>query len=136
MRASGDIRRRPIAVRRDRSCPMVANENTGSQLAAVQRAVIAGTHGADVRSRAGFWALTLGTVGVVYGDIGTSPLYAMRESLVAAGGVGNGAGGPAALGILLLVIWAAIPVVTLQYDVIPPRAGHHGRAPPLTPMAL
>src|SRR5258708_10647203 len=90
MRASGDIRRRPIAVRRDRSCPMVANENTGSQLAAVQRAVIAGKHGADVRSGAGFWALTLGTVGVVYGDIGTSPLYAMRESLVPAVSAGNG----------------------------------------------
>src|SRR6516162_2486162 len=36
--------------------------------------------------RAGFWTLTLGAIGVVYGDIGTSPLYAMRESLLAAGG--------------------------------------------------
>ena len=34
---------------------------------------------------AGFWTLTLGAIGVVYGDIGTSPLYAMRESLLAAG---------------------------------------------------
>ena len=34
----------------------------------------------------GFWALTLGSVGVVYGDIGTSPLYAFREAVSAAGG--------------------------------------------------
>ena len=30
----------------------------------------------DARSRAGFWGLALGSIGVVYGDIGTSPLYA------------------------------------------------------------
>jgi KUP system potassium uptake protein len=33
-----------------------------------------------------FWALTLGSIGVVYGDIGTSPLYALKESLAAATG--------------------------------------------------
>ena len=39
----------------------------------------------DVRPAAtGFWALTLGSIGVVYGDIGTSPLYAFREAIVAA----------------------------------------------------
>ena len=36
-----------------------------------------------------FWKLTLGSVGVVYGDIGTSPLYALKESLVAASGGGE-----------------------------------------------
>jgi KUP system potassium uptake protein len=41
---------------------------------------------ADARSRAGFWGLTLGSIGVVYGDIGTSPLYALREAVVAASG--------------------------------------------------
>src|SRR5258708_17242830 len=115
MRASGDIRRRPIAVRRDRSCPMVANENTGSQLAAVQRAVIAGKHGADVRSGAGFWALTLGTVGVVYGDIGTSPLYAMRESLVAAVRVRKDPGEPAVLRLLFLIPFSLTLFLTPQY---------------------
>ena len=38
------------------------------------------------RSRVGFWTLAIGSIGVVYGDIGTSPLYAMRESLLAAVG--------------------------------------------------
>ena len=39
---------------------------------------------ADARSRTGLWGLTLGSIGVVYGDIGTSPLYALREAVVAA----------------------------------------------------
>ena len=38
----------------------------------------------DAHSNTGFWALTLGSIGVVYGDIGTSPLYAFREAIVAA----------------------------------------------------
>ena len=41
---------------------------------------------ATLPAKAGFWALTLGCIGVVYGDIGTSPLYAMRESVLAAAG--------------------------------------------------
>jgi len=41
------------------------------------------------RSSAGFWTLTIGSIGVVYGDIGTSPLYALREAVVAAGGAGR-----------------------------------------------
>ena len=43
---------------------------------------------ADVTThpQASFWTLTLGAIGVVYGDIGTSPLYAMRESIAAAVG--------------------------------------------------
>ena len=37
----------------------------------------------EVHTRAGFWPLALGSIGVVYGDIGTSPLYAFRESVAA-----------------------------------------------------
>ena len=42
----------------------------------------------DARSSAGagFWGLAVGSIGVVYGDIGTSPLYAMREAVMAASG--------------------------------------------------
>src|SRR2546423_14481598 len=64
---------------------------------------------------AGFWGLTLGSIGVVYGDIGTSPLYAMRESVLAAVGAGNPASEPVVLGILSLVIWALLIVVTAKY---------------------
>ena len=42
-------------------------------------------HG-DAHSTAGFKALLIGSIGVVYGDIGTSPLYALREAVVAASG--------------------------------------------------
>src|SRR5262245_20327084 len=114
----------------------VASENTGSQVAAVQRAVIAGKRGTDAGSRAGFWALTLGTIGVVYGDIGTSPLYAMRESVVAAVGAGNPAGETVVLGILSLIIWALILVVTLKYVVILLRADNKGEGGTLALMAL
>ena len=41
---------------------------------------------AQEKPSAGFWGLTLGAVSIIYGDIGTSPLYALRESLRAAGG--------------------------------------------------
>ena len=49
-----------------------------------------------------FWTLTLGSIGVVYGDIGTSPLYALRESVMAAVGPGNPANETVVLGILSL----------------------------------
>jgi K+ potassium transporter len=54
------------------------------------------------QSKVRFWALTLGSIGVVYGDIGTSPLYALRESVVAAVGSGNPANETVVLGILSL----------------------------------
>jgi KUP system potassium uptake protein len=93
---------------------------------------------ADRKTRPGasFWALTLGSIGVVYGDIGTSPLYAMRESVVAAVGPGNPASETAVLGILSLIIWALILVVTLKYVVILLRADNNGEGGTLALMAL
>ena len=41
----------------------------------------------DTPAKARFWSLTIGSIGVVYGDIGTSPLYAFREAISAATGV-------------------------------------------------
>ena len=65
--------------------------------------------------RRGFAALTLGAVGVVFGDIGTSPLYALREALAHARPVGP----PhiAVLGVVSLVLWALILIVTIKYVV-------------------
>jgi KUP system potassium uptake protein len=42
------------------------------------------TEAGDVPVTSGFWALTLGSIGVVFGDIGTSPLYAFREAVAGA----------------------------------------------------
>src|SRR5258708_5087682 len=69
-------------------------------------------------------ALTLGALGVVFGDIGTSPLYAMRESALAAGGALPGA--PAIYGALSLIFWALMIVVTLKYVFLIMRADNNG----------
>ncbi|MFZ2160094.1 MAG: potassium transporter Kup [Bradyrhizobium sp.] len=86
--------------------------------------------------RAGFWGLTLGAIGVVYGDIGTSPLYAVRESVLAAVGPGAPASEAVVLGILSLIIWALFLVVTLKYVVILLRADNNGEGGTLALMAL
>ncbi|TMJ63776.1 MAG: potassium transporter Kup, partial [Alphaproteobacteria bacterium] len=85
---------------------------------------------------AGFWGLMLGSIGVVYGDIGTSPLYAMRESVLAAVGAGNPASEPVVLGILSLVIWALLIVVTAKYVLLLLHADNNGEGGTLALMAL
>ena len=54
-------------------------------------------------SKIGLWSLALGSIGVVYGDIGTSPLYAFREAVLAATSPGNPVSEPVVLGILSLL---------------------------------
>ncbi len=90
----------------------------------------------EAPSAAGFWALTLGSIGVVYGDIGTSPLYALRESVTAAVGAGNAASEEVVLGILSLIVWALILIVTVKYIVILLRADNKGEGGTLALMAL
>jgi KUP system potassium uptake protein len=92
--------------------------------------------GADARPEAGFWGLVLGSIGVVYGDIGTSPLYALRESVLAAGGTTDGVGRDVVLGVLSLMLWALIIIVTLKYVLILLRADNNGEGGTLTLMAL
>ena len=81
-----------------------------------------------------FWALALGSVGVVFGDIGTSPLYAMREALHHARTDGN----PelAVLGVVSLITWALILVVTVKYVIFLMRADNKGEGGTLALMAL
>jgi K+ transporter len=67
--------------------------------------------------------LLVAALGVVFGDIGTSPIYAFRESLRAAGGVETQA---TVLGILSLVFWAVALVVALKYVVLVMRADNQG----------
>jgi KUP system potassium uptake protein len=83
-----------------------------------------------------FWALTLGAVGVVYGDIGTSPLYALREAVLAASGTHAAVGEEVILGILSLIIWALILVVSVKYVIILLRADNEGEGGTLALMAL
>ncbi|HEY1414754.1 MAG TPA: KUP/HAK/KT family potassium transporter, partial [Caulobacteraceae bacterium] len=60
--------------------------------------------------RRGFAALTLGAIGVVFGDIGTSPLYALREAL--AHSLPLGSPRIAVLGVVSLILWTLTLVVT------------------------
>ncbi len=90
----------------------------------------------DAHSTAGFKALMLGCIGVVYGDIGTSPLYAFREAVIAASGPSGVVNPVAVLGVLSLILWALIVVVTLKYVLILLRADNHGEGGTLALMAL
>src|SRR3981189_1505076 len=92
-------------------------------------------HG-EAHSTASFTGLLLGSIGVVYGDIGTSPLYALREAIVAATGATGSADAHAVLGVLSLILWALIIVVTLKYVLILLRADNHGEGGTLALMAL
>ena len=82
-----------------------------------------------------FWALALGSIGVVYGDIGTSPLYALKEAVTAA--TRQGAAGPdAVLGILSLMTWTLLLIVTLKYVLILLHADNKGEGGTFALMAL
>ena len=79
--------------------------------------------------------LTLGALGVVFGDIGTSPLYAMRASALAASG-GALPTPFAVMGALSLIIWSLIVVVTLKYVLLIMRADNDGEGGVLALAAL
>ena len=106
-----------------------------SDVAAPAHETRAASGHADAHSTAGFAALTLGSIGVVYGDIGTSPLYALREAIAAASNGGT-ATRLAVMGVTSLILWALIIVVTLKYVVILLRADNHGEGGTLALMAL
>jgi len=77
--------------------------------------------------------LALGAIGVVFGDIGTSPLYTMKETL---GTHGMTPTQPAVLGVLSLVFWALIIVVSLKYVTFVMRADNKGEGGIMALMAL
>jgi KUP system potassium uptake protein len=80
-------------------------------------------------------ALALGSVGVVYGDIGTSPLYAFREAAMAASS-NHPVTREIVLGVLSLILWALIITVTLKYVLILLRADNNGEGGTLSLTAL
>jgi len=91
--------------------------------------------GAPKRGRKrSFAALTLGALGVVFGDIGTSPLYALREALAHSRPVGP----PhiAVLGVVSLILWTLTLIVTLKYITVLMRADNKGEGGSVALMAL
>src|ERR1700750_2516967 len=83
----------------------------------------------------GFWALTLGSIGVVFGDIGASPLYAFRGAVEGAAGH-EPVTRIIVLGVLSLILWALFTVVTAKYVLLLQRADNNGEAGTLSLMAL
>ncbi len=82
-----------------------------------------------------FLSLMVGSIGVVYGDIGTSPLYSVKESLSAA--KGDGPLTPEMVfGVLSLIIWTLVVIVTFKYVLIMMRADNNGEGGTLSLMAL
>jgi KUP system potassium uptake protein len=70
-------------------------------------------------------AVTIGALGIVYGDIGTSPLYALKQAVKAAS-----AGGPptpqSVLGVVSLILWSLILIISLKYAILICRADNRG----------
>ena len=90
-------------------------------------------HESDVSSS--FLTLTFGSIGVVFGDIGTSPLYALREAVTAASPAGA-ISRDAVFGVLSLILWSLIIVVTCKYVLILLRADNNGEGGTLSLTAL
>ncbi len=84
--------------------------------------------------RRGFAALSLGAVGVVFGDIGTSPLYALREALAHSRPVGTPQ--TAVLGVVSLILWTLSLIVTVKYVLVLMRADNKGEGGAVALMAL
>ena len=85
-------------------------------------------------SNIGLTALTIGAIGVVFGDIGTSPLYAFRQALGQA--AADGLEYNEIIGVMSLMLWALIIVVTLKYVVFLMRADNDGEGGVLALLAL
>ena len=93
------------------------------------------THSSSSKTGKGYlFALSLGALGVVYGDIGTSPLYAMRECFHGEHGIAPTREN--VLGVLSLVFWALIIVISIKYLVFVMRADNRGEGGILALTAL
>jgi KUP system potassium uptake protein len=104
--------------------------NDSSPIAPVETA--ADTGHAPPPSLRGFLTLALGSAGVVYGDIGTSPLYAFKESISHFGKAGSAE----VIGVLSLMLWTLMVIVTLKYVTILMRFDNRGEGGTLSLMAL
>jgi KUP system potassium uptake protein len=102
----------------------------------VMTASVTSSEAHEGSATSGFWGLMLGSIGVVFGDIGTSPLYAFREAVAGAAGHGQPATRAIVLGVLSLILWALFTVVTAKYVLLLLRADNNGEGGTLSLMAL
>lgn len=92
--------------------------------------------GAADDQHGGTWAMTIGAIGVVYGDIGTSPLYAFREAIHAVVPAGQAPTLADVQGLISLIVWAIMIIVTAKYVGILLRLDNRGEGGTLALMAL
>ena len=78
---------------------------------------------------------TLGALGIVYGDIGTSPLYALKEAAKAAAHSGQ-LTSDATLGVVSLILWALILIISVKYALLILRADNRGEGGIVALLAL
>ena len=90
--------------------------------------------GAQEEQKASVSALTIAALGVVFGDIGTSPLYALKEGMSPAHGIPISAA--SVYGVLSLIVWTLTLVVSVKYAAIVMRADNHGEGGMLSIMSL
>ena len=109
---------------------MTQTNATGDKSAGVD----AGDHSSHSHSRQQLPMLMLGALGVVYGDIGTSPIYAFREALHIRPGASTSTS--EILGLLSLIIWALTLTVAVKYVFFVTRADNNGEGGTLSLMAL
>jgi KUP system potassium uptake protein len=83
-----------------------------------------------------FWGLALGSAGVVYGDIGTSPLYAFRESIAHLRDKSGAVHAADAIGVISLMLWTLMAIVTIKYVLVLMRFDNRGEGGTLSLMAL
>src|ERR1700741_1485221 len=102
------------------------NSSTSSARSSASISRAAGEAHSDVHPEhaSGLGLLTLGAIGVVYGDIGTSPLYALRECFHGAHAIQPTPGN--VLGVLSLVFWSLVIVISIKYAGLVLRADNHG----------
>ena len=89
----------------------------------------------DGHSNKGMAALTIGAVGVVYGDIGTSPIYALRSTIKAVSGEGVPLRADV-IGVMSIIFWSLMIIVTIKYVGFVLRADNKGEGGSLSLMAL
>jgi KUP system potassium uptake protein len=94
---------------------------------------IYGAEGDLTHSSGRFWVLALGSIGVVFGDIGTSPLYSLQTAL---GQFKGPLGPPEVVGVVSLIIWALLIVVTAKYVLFLMQADNKGEGGILSLNAL
>ena len=83
-----------------------------------------------------FLGLAVGSAGVVYGDIGTSPLYAFRESIAHLRKAGGHVAAHDVIGVISLMFWTLMVIVTIKYVLILLRFDNRGEGGTLSMMAL